>query len=66
VYLSLAIQAAPPVVNVAPHFGQRTWVILIRRSSAGGIWYLQFGQGVASDAFTFFRSIFFRAGIPGF
>lgn len=50
-------------VKVTSHFGQRTSVVLMRRSSAGGIRYPHCGQGVASDAFTFSRLIFFRAGI---
>jgi hypothetical protein len=54
------------VVKVTPHFGQRISLKLIRRSSAGGMWYPHCGQGVASDAFTFSRLIFFRAGIRGF
>jgi hypothetical protein len=62
----VAIQADALVVKVTPHFGQRTWVELIRRSSAGGIWYPHCEQGVASDAFTFSRLIFFLAGIRGF
>ncbi len=62
---SFAIQADALVVKATPHFGQRTWVVLILRSSAGGIWYPHCGQGVASDAFTFSRLIFLRAGIRG-
>jgi hypothetical protein len=59
------IQADALVVKTTPHFGQSTSVVLIRRSSAGGISYPHCGQGVASDARTFSRSIFFRAGIQG-
>jgi hypothetical protein len=36
------------------------------RNFAGGIWYPQLEQIVASDTFTFPRLIFFRAGIWGF
>jgi hypothetical protein len=61
-----AIQADALVVKTTPHFGQSTSVVLIRRSSAGGISYPQCGQGVASDSSTFSRLIFFRAGIRGF
>ena len=52
-------------MKVTPHFGQRISVILIRRTSTGGILYPHCGQGVASDAITFSRLIFFRAGIRG-
>ena len=60
----LEIQALALAVKTTPHFGQRTCVELLRRNSAGGISYPQLEQGVASDAFTFSRLIFFRAGIP--
>ena len=55
-----------PDVKMAPHFGQRIWVKLTQRTSAGGIWHPQCGQSVANDASTFSRLIFFRAGIQGF
>ena len=66
VYPSFGIQADALTVKAAWHFGHRICVVVTRRSSAGGIWYPQCGQGVASDALTFSKSIFFRAGIRGF
>src|ERR1035441_1407598 len=66
VYLSFAIQAVALVVKVAPHFGQRTSVELMRSTSAGVILCRHCGQGVASDARTFSRSIFRRVGTRGF
>jgi hypothetical protein len=58
-----AIQAEALAVKVTPHFGQRTCVELMRRSSAGGISYPQLEHGGASDAFTSSRLTFWRAGI---
>jgi hypothetical protein len=40
-------------------------VELMRRNSAGGIWYPQLEQIVASDAFTFSRLILFPRGHLG-
>jgi hypothetical protein len=37
----------------------------MRATSAGGIWHPHCGQGVASDAITFPRLIFFRGGHSG-
>jgi hypothetical protein len=33
----LAIQSDALAVKTTPHFGQRTWVEVMRRTSAGGI-----------------------------
>ena len=56
----------PSFVEVILHFGHLTWPEAGRWISAGGIWKPQCGQGVASDARTFSRLIFRRAGIRGF
>jgi hypothetical protein len=55
-----------PGVKVASHSGQRTRLKSMRRSSAGAISCPHSGQGVVSEALTFSRLIFPRAGMVRF